>query len=80
MWLQAKPWLLQLRIAKIFLIGGGVFGHPKALIGPCTQVNALASCAAKGTVSIVWAEKTGAATGGALHVFGLGRWLTHRSQ
>jgi hypothetical protein len=51
--LQAKPLLLQLRVAIIFLIGGCFFGYPEALIGPCTQVNALASCAAKGTVGIV---------------------------
>jgi hypothetical protein len=35
------------------LIGGSVFWHSEALIGPSTQVNAFASCAAKGTVGIV---------------------------
>ena len=78
--LQAKPLLLQLRVAIIFLIGGRVFWHSEALIGPSTQVNPFASCAAKGTVGVLWAEKTGAATGGALHLFGLGGWLTHLSQ
>jgi len=78
--LQAKPLSLQLRVAKIFLIGGRVFWHSEALIGPRTQVNAFASCATKGAEGVLRAEKTGAAAGGALHVFGLGGWLTHRSQ
>ena len=76
---KAKRTLLQFGVAKIFLIGRCVFGHSETLVGPSTQVNAFAPGAAKGAVSVLGAKKTGTTAGGALHLFGLGGWLTHLS-
>ncbi len=78
-WQKAKRTLLQFGVAKIFLIGRCVFWHSETLIGPSAKVNAFAPRAAKGAVSVLRAKKTGATAGGALHLFGLGGWLTHLS-